>query len=33
MTDIEVVDIADNTNKEDIKENVKEDIQEDVNKI
>ena len=32
MNDIEVVDIADNTNKEvpDIKENVKEDIQEDV---
>ena len=30
MTDIEVVDINDNTNKEDIKENVKEDIKEDV---
>ena len=26
MTDIEVVDINDNTNKEDIKENVKEEI-------
>ena len=30
MTDIEVVDIADNTNKEEIKENVKEDIKENV---
>ena len=30
MTDIEVVDINDNTNKEDIKENIEEDIKEDV---
>ena len=30
MTDIEVVDINDNTNKEDIKENVKEDIKENI---
>ena len=30
MTDIEVVDINDNTNKEDIKENVKEEIKENV---
>ena len=30
MTDIEVVDINDNTNKEDIKENIEEDITENV---
>ena len=30
MTDIEVVDINDNTNKEEIKENVKEDIKENI---
>ena len=30
MTDIEVVDINDNTNKEDIKENIEEEIKENV---